>query len=319
MTRKPTAPTLREAIPIAAKLCANLRHTSLTAYEASWRAFIKDHSPTVSVLWPTRHRALAWVNAMAAKGRLPSTIHSRVAAMRTLYDILAEANVVTGENPFKFRKGKLPKIPLRVPRTITRADFEALLVQVAPRQPWYRPCLAVLGYAGLRCEEARNLRVGDVNMARGTITVIGKGNKERVVPMAPALSAILAEYLPTLDGEFLFPSPVKDRPIARLGEVPKGPRPISRAAITRLVDTACKALSVTAEGSKVTPHTFRKFTTQLIAEANGSIVDMQQILGHATVETTTRYFRPTDAHLAGVMARVAQPSTTPKEGTGHAS
>ncbi len=307
---KPKHPLLSDALDAALRRGASLKPRTKVAYREVWVAYIAEHkSPRrpngPRTNWPSNDNASEWVAKMVAlmhDGKLsPLTIRTRVAAMRTLYDLLHEGGIAFGENPFG--RLRLPRIPHREPRTITSEQFDAILA-AAPEAAWCRPFLLVLGHAGLRCEEARTLKVANISLAAGKITVIGKGDKERRVPITPQLEAALAAYLPTLTGQFVFPSPYSPR------------EAISTTTIRNLVDGVCAKTGITADGQKVTPHTFRRLLTQLIAEAGGDVAVMCKVLGHSKPTTTLiSYHAAAQSRVDATMKRVgAQQSTTPKGG-----
>ena len=297
MTPK-SAPTIAEAAPIALAHAANLSPSTRKRYSEAVGYYLKDHArvapQNLTVFYPTTENVGAWIAKMQTRGLAPSTIRSYVAAMRTIFDVLRDLKVATGDNAFHVRNGRLPKIGHRVPKTITREDFERILKDAKDRELWHQPFLAVIGYAGLRCEEARTLKVADVSLDRRTITVIGKGNKERVVRMTGKLVTILAAYIPRLPqlGSLLFPSPYDFE------------ASVSKTAIRSLIDTTCRKLGITAAGDKVTPHTFRRLTASMIGEAGGKIEDMRKVLGHASIGTTQKYFDPSDERTAGIMDKL---------------
>jgi integrase/recombinase XerC len=218
-----------------------------------------------------------------------ATIARRVAAIRSFYRwSVADGRSVSDPSSLLSR----PKVVNRLP-TVLRPGEAELLVEAPPTTPSDddrdpvdgavalrdRAILELLYGSGLRVSEVAGLTVERVDLARGRVRVIGKGSKERDIPMSePSVEAIrdwMRAGRPRLVGE---PSPAlffnrKGRPI--------GPRDI-RA----LVEGYSKRLM---PGRRVTPHTLRhSFATHLL-EGGADIRAVQELLGHASVATTQRY------------------------------
>src|SRR5205814_459702 len=102
--------------------------------------------------------------------------------------------------------------PQRNPRPLPPQDREALVksLQTSDQEALKVSLMVLLGYhCGLRVSEIAHLRIRDLDLIQGLATVIGKGDKERTVPMTEALKKILKSYLDLLDktSPYLFPSP----------------------------------------------------------------------------------------------------------------
>ena len=185
----------------------------------------------------------------------------------------------------------LPKpLPVDAARRIADADLRA----GEARAPWIiardAAVLALLYGAGLRISEALSLKRKDVEGGRDAITVTGKGNKARMVPMLPQVSRLIADYIALCP--FDLPA---DAPLfagARGG--PLSPRIVQLAMATLrgtlgLPDTA-------------TPHALRhSFATHLLARG-GDLRAIQELLGHASLSTTQIYTEVDSARLLEVYA-----------------
>jgi site-specific recombinase XerD len=141
-----------------------------------------------------------------------------------------------------------------------------------------RAILELMYGSGLRVSEVAGVTVDRVDLDRGRVTVVGKGDKEREVPLGdPARQAVVAwltvrSVLAPGEGDELF--------INRRG------RPIGPRDIRRLVGRYGRAV---LSGRRVTPHTLRhSFATHLL-EGGADIRAVQEMLGHASVATTQRY------------------------------
>ena len=223
-------------------------------------------------------------------GYARASIARRVGAIHTFYRwALADGRMLRDPSSSLGR----PKVVNRLPTVLRPSEAEALVEAppidgtdelpgnratgraVALRD---RAVLELLYGSGLRVSEVAGLTVGSVDLARGRVLVMGKGSKEREVPMSdPAVEAVrqwLSEgraFLATSSASLFFNR--KGRPI--------GPRDI-RA----LVEGYSGRL---LPGRRVTPHTLRHSYATHLLEGGADIRAVQELLGHATVATTQRY------------------------------
>jgi len=176
---------------------------------------------------------------------------------------------------------KLPKRYSPLPTVLSVDEVNAVLRAI--RLPRYQAIAMVMYGAGLRLSEAISLEVGDIDGRRGVIAVRhGKGNKAREAKLAPMLYEWLRQYWARErpPGPFLFAS--------RNGKLP---RPV----------TIRKALTLAAKEAwikkRVTPHMLRhSFATHLLDEGHDVHV-IRELLGHASIRTTTRYARVTQKRI----------------------
>ncbi len=201
-------------------------------------------------------------------------------ALRGFYRFLVQEKVL-GRDPA--RLVELPKGGLKLPDVLCLKEVQALLEAPDPATPAGMrdaAMLELLYAAGLRVSELIHLRVQDVNLEAGFVRVMGKGSKERVVPVGrPAcgkIGAYLAEARPGLlkglPSHFLF--------VARAG------RPMTRQGFWKNI----ARYALTAGISKrITPHMMRhSFATHLL-EGGADLRAVQVMLGHADIATTQIY------------------------------
>jgi integrase/recombinase XerD len=145
---------------------------------------------------------------------------------------------------------------------------------------------------GLRISEAAGLEVTAIDGRNGLIRIIGKGNKERCVPLpAPVLAELRTLWTTHRDRRWLCPSPT-------------GKGPITRAALWQTFKTVKAEAGIT---TRVTPHSLRhSFATRLL-EAGVELRIVQILLGHASIGTTALYTHltePTRASLKIILDRI---------------
>ena len=176
------------------------RHT-LTSYRAGLRAWLKhaEHQAW-NILRPTPEDAQDWVGAMLASGLAIATVRVRVAAAAALYKALRWADA-TQVHPFEtvvIPKDRRHGLEKNEPYSEAQIDAALRAAQGHPtRSTELRSLLLVLAHAGLRIDEALNLKWSDVQLAapKPRLTVQhGKGRRSRSVPLSPRLRAALMAY-----------------------------------------------------------------------------------------------------------------------------
>lgn len=176
-----------------------------------------------------------------------------------------------------------PKIKPYLPVILSVEEIEKILYGVDLSQPEghrNRAIIEMLYSCGLRVSELKNLRISDLFFNEGFIRVIGKGSKQRLVPVgAPAVEAVNL-YIPLRD---LLPVKKKDEDTLFLNR--RGGK-LSREMIFLIVKKESKSAGITKE---VSPHTFRhSFATHLV-ENGADLRVVQEMLGHESILTTEIY------------------------------
>jgi integrase/recombinase XerD len=192
-----------------------------------------------------------------------------------------------------------PKLWQRVPSVLSNANVEALLNAPQSGDRFFfrdRALLETLYATGCRASEVVGLKVNDVYLDAAFLKCHGKGSKQRVVPLGkPAVKALRA-YL--ADAQRMK---VRDRTSAA-GHVflSRGGRPLTRIILWKLVKKYCLRIGL-AEG--VSPHTLRhSFATHLLS-GGADLRTVQELLGHASIQTTQHYTHVDRARLKAIHAK----------------
>lgn len=160
--------------------------------------------------------------------------------------------------------------------------------------------VALLYVTGLRREEIANVRASDLDLQRGLVTTIGKGNKQRVVPIGEQTLGELKEYLGRRED---FARRTQSTSTHLL--LNKSGGPISVRSIDRLVKRFGKA-----EGMDLTPHMLRhSFATHLL-ENGADLMFIKEVLGHASLSTTQKY-----THVTAEAMKIVYQAAHPRSGT----
>jgi integrase/recombinase XerD len=217
------------------------------------------------------------------------TIYLQIAALRAFYRF-AENEKLLANNPAE--NLSLPRRWKRLPKSLTDSEIDQLLTPLPVQTPSTMCDQAVLELAyasGLRISELCNIRLEQLHLDAGFVTVIGKGNKERVVPCGKAAVKALNDYIATGRPKLVTPrSPAnvfltqRGTPFARVTMWLRIKKRVAHAGIER----------------NVTPHMLRhSFATHLL-EHGADLRVIQELLGHAQINTTEVY-----THVAGSRLR----------------
>ncbi len=226
----------------------------------------------------------SWVVNNVEKGSGGRTINRKLASLRTYFKLL-QRNGVLANNPAKMVQG--PKVEKRLPafvddlkrREVTSVDFpvrDALLVEL-----FYQ--------TGIRLSELVELKVVDVDDSK--IKVIGKGNKERLIPISPLLYASIIDYRASL------PLIFRENPSLLLTDSGKKLYP---KFVYRKINAY---LSVVANVKKNSPHVLRHtFATHMLNNGAGLEV-IKELLGHTSLAATQVYTHNSFAKLNSIYSQ----------------
>ena len=254
-----------------------------------WKAVELRH--LMSFLDHERKRALANQPKESTRRLSSESVYLEIAALRAFYRF-AEAEKLLPANVAEYLS--LPRRWQRLPKALTSQEIEKLLTPETPETPHNLCDQAVLELAyasGLRLAELRGARLEHLHLDAGFINVIGKGNKERVVPLGRKAVAALKRYIDTARPQLVRPrSPgtifltKRGTPFAPVTLWLRLKQRVRRAGIAR----------------NVTPHMLRhSFATHLL-EHGADLRVIQELLGHASIATTEVYTHVTGSRLREV-------------------
>lgn len=273
-----------------------LAHNSIESYARDLAVFNQGLAPArrgaverITAADIRRH-----VQALGEGGRSPRTVARHLAALRGLLRFAVRAGY-RRDDPTDGVQIRVPNN--RLPRVLGQADAGAMADGAGEpsRCPLRDTALIELLYGcGLRVSEAAGLRAAQINLDAGFLTVLGKGNKERVVPLGRAARAALVAYWEQERPQVLGPRTSVYVFNGRAG------RPLTRQRIWQIVRQIARARGIT---EKVSPHTLRhSFATHLV-EGGADLRVVQTLLGHADIATTQVYTHVAPTRLREVHRR----------------
>jgi len=246
-----------------------------------------------------RHRDVRrYAAGLSSGGAAPATVARKLAAVRSLFDFMVRTEQL-GQNPADLVSS--PKREQRLPHVLSGEQLRSLLERIPARTPLELRDRAMLELAyscGLRCGEIVDLDRTSIDFDTEQLRVLGKGSKERLLPVGEPAQRALRRYLER--GR----QPLAADPREPALFLSKSGRRLSGSDVTRRL---ARWVSEAALAGGVSPHSLRhSFATHLL-EGGADLRTIQELLGHASISTTQIYTRVDAARL-----REAYASTHPR-------
>jgi integrase/recombinase XerC len=257
---------------------------------------------------PDRATIRAYLAGLAERGLAPSSVGGRLAAIRSMYRHALRRGEIETDPLVGVRA---PRRPARLPRVLSVDEAEQLVT--APARGEVRDealarrdaaMLELLYATGMRISELASLTLDRVDLERRRLRVVGKGRKERQLLFGAPAAAALRRYLDAGRPRLLARDNGEQRPVLFLNA---GGGPLTargaRMAIRRWVEA-------TGVPNRTSPHTLRhSFATHLL-EGGADLRVVQELLGHANLQTTQVY-----THLSDAALRAAYRDAHPRAGS----
>ena len=216
------------------------------------------------------------------------TVNCYLRSIRAFFPWLVSEGVIA-ENPFD--KVKIPRSPRKVISTFSEHQILQLLkaidISSAEGHRDYAIILTLLD-TGLRVSELCSLRLSDLWLEDGILKVMGKGNKERLIPIGKLVQRILWRYItwhrpePAIpNSDFLF--------------LTNDGRPLSKDRVEKIMARFGKKAGL--KGVRCSPHTLRHTAAITFLRNGGDVFSLQRMLGHSSLEMTRRYCEVADTDL----------------------
>ena len=224
-------------------------------------------------------------------GKATRTVARRIAAIRVFLRFLAGSGHRVDHILQQIER---PKPERGLPKVLGRAQVDALIAAPDPKSPLFARDVAILELlygCGLRASELCDLKLRDTNLQVGCVRVLGKGSKERIVPMGRAAAEAIGRYLlecrPKLDraaaNERLF--------LSRSG------KPLERVGLWMLVEKYGRSSGILKD---VSPHTLRHCFASHLLSGGADLRVVQELLGHSDIQTTQIYTHVDQGRLKGI-------------------
>jgi integrase/recombinase XerD len=254
---------------------------TIRSYQYDVRQFLKyctEHD--YEILRTTTAQLRAFVHALSDAGLHAASINRKISSIKAFYRFFVFTNKIAA-NPATDLE--LLKVGRTLPEVLSIEEVTALIEAADEGTPLGlrdRACMELLYAAGLRISELLGLKTPDIDMEHRFLSVIGKGNKQRIVPIGKKAAAALEHYL------ILARSVILKNRSSHFVVLNARGKQLSRMGFLKILKKYRIKAGIT---KRVTPHMFRhSFATHLL-EAGADLRAVQELLGHADISTTQIY------------------------------
>lgn len=241
-----------------------------------------------------KNQIMAYLLSLQKTGKVPATIARHLAALKGFFRFLVNEGFITKDPALNLESPKLRK---KLPHILSNAEVNILLDQpnggqVAGARD--KAMLEVIYATGVRVSELCSLNVQDLNLELGFLRCIGKGSKERIVPLGRMAITAVTAYL-QLGRVKLLKKPAEEAMFLN-----HHGRRLTRQGFWKIIKKYTKEAGIQKE---ITPHTIRhSFATHLL-ENGADLRAVQEMLGHADITTTQIYTHLTKNKIKDVYSR----------------
>jgi site-specific recombinase XerD len=264
------------------------------AYAVDLAGFVEWAQPQGLGPGDVRYRDVRRFGAgLSSAGAAPATVARKLAAIRGFYGFLVRTERAA-QNPAELVSS--PKRGEKLPQVLSVEQMRSLLERIPAHTPLELRDRAMLELAyscGLRCEEIVNLDQGALDFEGEQLRVMGKGSKERILPVGEPAQRALERYMQR--GRSTLATDPRERALF----LSKSGKRLSNSDITRRLGLWTREAAMAAG---VSPHSLRhSFATHLL-EGGADLRTIQELLGHASISTTQVYTRVDAARLRDTYA-----------------
>lgn len=227
-----------------------------------------------------RHHIIQFLQTLKEKDRSTASISRMISSIRSFHQFLTNDQIVSTDVSIHI---EIPKKGRTLPDVLSVGEVEKLLdiKEDSPLSIRNKAMLELLYATGLRVSELINLEMNDIHLSMGFVRSVGKGSKERIVPIGKVAIEAMETYL-----RHARPVLVKKNPHETKLFVNHHGKPISRQGFWKLIKKIAREQGLNKE---ITPHTLRhSFATHLL-ENGADLRSVQEMLGHSDISTTQIY------------------------------
>jgi integrase/recombinase XerD len=252
---------------LASLVNRGMSHHTIKHYGAYVRHFL-DRYPH-----PRRTHVDAFLAAATTRGSKPASIACIINAIKSFFNYLRDVEAITTSPASRIQRPHLPRSIRQAP-TVNQVT----VILSEAKNPRHEAMLRLLVDCGLRVHELVTIRISNVDLERSLLTVMGKGKKERQVPMSSSVCTYIHTYIQDIrsigyDGDWLFP----------------GRDPSSHMA-TDSVHSYLERLCHKLEIARICPHQLRHYFATQMLSSGASLKVTAEILGHAQASTTANIY-----------------------------
>ncbi len=223
----------------------------------------------------------------------PRSQSRTISSLRSFFHFLV-LEKVRDDNPAKSLE--IPKIGMRLPDTLSVEEIDLIIAQIdlsKPEGERNRAIIETLYGCGLRVSELIGLQLSNIYFKEGVMKVRGKGNKERLVPLASSTAKFLQIYIHEVRNHLDIQPKARD-----LVFINRRGNGLSRVMIFHIVKSLVEKAGLR---KSISPHSFRHSFASHMVQGGADLRTVQQILGHESITTTEIYTHLDDQYLATVI------------------
>ena len=271
------------------KLERNLSKNTIQSYRSDLKKFevflLKTNVKELKYINPEIVREFLYEQSKKVTGKTQGRI---ISTLRSFYNFLVLEKIAEN-NPIE--DIEYPKIDSKVPFVLSTNEIDKIILQASLTKFGTRnqTMIEVMYSCGLRVSEVIEMKISNIFFDESLIKVLGKGKKERFVPLSSIAKKLLYNYIEFERRESKFDKQSVD--IVFLNN--RGGK-LSRIMLYNIINDAALAAKI---NSKISPHTLRhSFATHLI-ENGADIISIQKMMGHENIVTTEKYLNVNKKHL----------------------
>ncbi|WP_442601182.1 site-specific tyrosine recombinase XerD [Paenibacillus sp. KN14-4R] len=243
----------------------------------------------------TRTHIAGFMRELRKQKKAPSTLLRMMVSVRALYQFLIEHHGLERDPTFQI---ELPKPVKKAPQVLSVGEVELLLNAPDLSLPsGYRDSamLEILYATGMRVSELISLNVDDLHLSMGAIRCIGKGDRERIIPLTRLAQERLHTYLKEIRPQLIK----SEKPDKALFFGHLGTR-LTRQGFWKIIKGYAKSAQIQSE---ITPHTLRHSFAYHLLENGADLRSVQEMLGHLDISSTQIYVNVTKSKMREVYDR----------------
>lgn len=270
-----------------------LAGNTITSYERDLKSYLQyiNKVERIPITAVTRVHIIHFLHLLKDQNKSAKTIARYIASIRSFHQFLLRERVAESDPSVHI---ETPKLERKLPNVLSIVEVEALL-EVKDRSAYglrNKAMLELLYATGLRVSELINLNLPDVHLTMGFVRCLGKGNKERIIPLGGIATEAIITYIER--GRNELASNKKSTDALFLNH--HGER-LSRQGCWKILKKLAKEANIQKD---LTPHTLRhSFATHLL-ENGADLRAVQEMLGHADISTTQIYTHVSKVRLKDV-------------------
>jgi len=241
--------------------------------------------------WSTvdRNLLISYILDLKERNYASATVARKVAAVKSFFGFMVSDGILSSDPTENLSS---PKVGKSLPKPLSVAEVEALLAEPAkdstPEAKRDVAMIELLYAAGMRVSELVSLNMGDVNLEAGFVRCLGKGAKERIIPIHQQAVKAVDEYMVAARPRLLRGEEEEALFLNRRGER------LTRQGFWLILKAHAKAAGIKRA---VTPHTLRHSFATHILSGGADLRAVQELLGHANISSTQIYTHLTSEHV----------------------